>query len=180
MHRLEIILRHCHCPPPPPAPLLWACLACYHLAPAHQTLFALSPRLSAQQDLFVGLNFWWQESDLLDLSIWRGLRCCGEPCPICQQNSDASWDALNLFPDSLNWPLMHKHKLSKKNVWHCESRSVCPGKLILKKTHLKMASSRRDKSASPHFGRTWRQTVDTRSRLLSFYIGSYTSVRIWH
>ena len=56
MHRLEIILRHCHCPPP----LLWACLACYHLAPQHQTLFALPPRLSAQSVICSRFVCWFK------------------------------------------------------------------------------------------------------------------------
>ena len=34
--------------------------------------------------------------------IRQGLRCCGDFTAICQQNSDASQDALKLFPDSPN------------------------------------------------------------------------------
>ena len=77
--------------------------------------------------------------------IWRGLRCCREPCADCQQNSDAP----KLFPDSLNWPLMHK---LSKNICHAIGESWPVGrKNGLSKKNLKNGLFWRQKSASPIF-----------------------------
>ena len=64
--------------------------------------------------------------------IWQGLRCCRKLSPICQRKYDASYDVLKWFPDSKNWPLMHK---LSKCVWQTYKRksTVWPGKLISSK-----------------------------------------------
>ena len=88
-------------------------------------------------------------------SIWQGLRCCRKLSPICQQNSDASKDALKWFPDSLNWPLMHK---LSKYVWPFGRENLFSLKKILKRP-FSAAENRH------HFisGGPGGKTVDTRS-----------------
>ena len=87
--------------------------------------------------------------------IGQGLRCCRKWCKVCQQNSDASQDALALVHNS-SFEAQHAKDSEYDNMYRAKVDRLAGKTDFLQKKGLKIACLGATRFRSCHFGGSWR------------------------